>query len=81
MSKGAAITTIVIVAIIVIVYLIIIFETFKKQTWIFKPIQDDPPTAACFPLIAVQPLSDSDRINLQNNIKSAELPDPKENNQ
>lgn len=61
MSKKSGVIIISIVAIVLIIYLIIIFETYKKGSFIFKDGTFAVPANACHPLISVKKMSPDEK--------------------
>jgi hypothetical protein len=59
---------------IIIVYMIIIFESFKRQTFIFKPYAPptNPPSQGFYPLGKVTPLT-QEQIEARNKIINSQL--------
>lgn len=74
MSKGAALTTVIIVSIIIIGYLIFMFESFRHGKWIFQPYVSKAPSNACYPQISVTTPTPDEENNAKANISKINLP-------
>lgn len=70
-TKGVSIAILIIIVVIMIIYTIVLFECFKKHTWLFKPyVPPEPPSYSFKPLGQVTNLTPSEIADRNNFICS-----------
>lgn len=67
-TKGISIGILISILVVMIIYVLVIFELYRKQTFIFAPYTPPPaPANAFYPLGSVRPMT-QDEIDTRNDI-------------